>query len=167
MTAASQTQLIVDFPSEKEQPVRKHMKAVRFSETSSMKLMRYPTKEENARKWHTKADEKGFKHRRWQDVAKCSAMLLETPQENEDESTNKEKLMRCLGLEHLLARDIFQKSKEVVMAREHHRNVVLNVQQFQRRHHIYSPEDLATMAKTSSREARKRAHRNALNMGSL
>lgn len=69
--------------------------------------------------------------------------------------------MKCLGLEQLLARDIQQKSKEADMARKHNRNAVLNVQHLQRRYHVYSLEDLASMAKASSREARMIAHRNA------
>lgn len=167
MAAASRPQLIVDFPSDMEESPPRPVKAVRFSETSLMKLMRYPTKEENARKWHTRADEEGFKRRRWLDVAKCSAMLMEEPRDGEDESIKRDKLVKCIGLEHLLGRDIFEKSREVVTAREHHRNVVLNVQQLQWRHNVYSPEDLARLSMASSQEARKRARRNALIVGSL
>jgi hypothetical protein len=54
-------------------------------------------------------------------------MLMEDPQDDEDESIKKDKLVKCVGLKHLLGRDVFQKSQEVVMAREHHKNVVLNV----------------------------------------
>ena len=168
MAAIQQCDLIVDFPSAQQMEVpAPSRKSVRFSETSMMKYMRYPTKEENKAKWYDKETEDGFKRRRWQDVARYSAVLMQDPEDDEDEDAKKNKLINCVGLDHLLARDIVQKAQEVVMARQKHRNVVLNVQELQRRHDIYIPEDLARMASASSRSARERACRIAFIMGSL
>jgi hypothetical protein len=124
-----------------------------------MKLMPYPTREENKAKWYSKQDEAKFKRRRWHDVAKYSAMLLQG--NIEDELTQKEKLIKCIGLENLLSYDTAQKAQEVASARESHSNVVLNVQELQRTLDIYCPVDISRMSMASSRSARQRAYKIA------
>lgn len=87
--------------------------------------------------------------------------------QEEDESMKREKLLKCVGLDGLLGRDYVAKSQEVAEAREHHRNVILHVQELQRTHNIFKPEDIVRMSMASSDAARARAYRIALIMGSL
>ena len=151
--------LIVDFPTTTKINA---VKTVRFSSTSTMKLVRYPTHDERVARWYSKNDENAFKRRRWRDVYKYSALLMQ-----DDDGDRKEKIVRCVGIDHLLSQDIQTKSQEIMKARLDHVTLVLNVQELQRMHRICYPEDLARISAQSSRVAKERAQEVARLMGSL
>ena len=151
--------LIVDFPNNTLE--RDATKTVRFSATSTMKLVRYPTHDEKVARWYSKHDENAFKRRRWRDVRKYSAMLIQ------EDSDHKGKIIHCVGIDHLLSQDIQTESEKIMKARLDHLTLVLNVQELQRRHSICEPEDVARISAHSSRVAKERAHKVARIMGSL
>ena len=150
--------LIVDFPTTTKINA---VKTVRFSSTSTMKLVRYPTHDERVARWYSKNDENAFKRRRWRDVYKYSALLMQ------DDDDRREKIIRCVGIDHLLSQDIQTKSQEITKAWLNHLTLILDVQELQMKHRICCPEDLAGISAHSSRVAKERAHEVARIMGSL
>ncbi len=132
-----------------------------------MYSIRYPTNEENHAKWYSRDDEASFKRQKWRDVAKYSSVLSSNVNVRDDESKTKERLLKCVGIDHLLSRDVVKKSQEITLARKVHVRAVLRRQEVLLRHGIEDPEDLAQVAMSSSRFARERSHRVAVMMMAL
>ena len=154
---ASLDPLLVDFPTVTE--ISTH-KTVHFSRTSTMKLVPYLTDDEKTDLWYSNQDESAFKRQLWKDVAKYSAMFVQS-------RDYKGKLIYCVGIDHLLSRDTLQKYRENQKAKLNHKVMVLGVQELQRRHGMNRPEDLAKISARSSCEAKERAQKVARIMGSL
>lgn len=150
--------LIVDFPTATRK-ISTH-KTVRFSRTSTMKLVPYATKDENVDRWYSSQDESAFKRQVMKDVAKYSTILLQG-------IDYEDKLIHCVGISHLLSRDTLQKYRKTQKAKLNHKVTVLCVQELQRRHGVSRPVDLAAVSARSSRGANKRAHEVARIVGLL
>ena len=148
---------IVDFPTATE--ISTH-KTVHFSRTSTMKLVPYLTDDEKTDLWYSNQDESAFKRQLWKDVAKYSAMFVQS-------RDYEGKLIYCVGIDHLLSRDTLQKYRENQKAKLNHKVMVLGVQELQRRHGMNRPVDLAKISARSSCEAKERAQKVARIMGSL
>ena len=82
-------------------------------------------------------------------------MLSSNVNVGDDESKTKERLLKCVGIDHLLSRDVVKKSQEITLARKVHVRAVLRRQEVLLRHGIEDHEDLAQVAMSSSRFARE------------
>jgi hypothetical protein len=164
--------MIVDFPSccselepitEQQAAVVSKSKSVRFSPNSTMYQFRYPTKEENKSKWYSWQEEATFKRQRWRDVAHYSLSMTQ----REAATSPNELLLKCVGIDHLISRDVIAKAEEIECARKEHVRTVLERQEMLWRHGVEDIDDLAQVSMSSSRFARKKSHSIAVMISGL
>ena len=143
--------LIVDFP-----PRRPSKKEVGFSSTSQMVLISYPTPKDIEESWYTSEDRKHFKCIVARDVHRYSRILFSKSELglrlSEDERAH------CIGLEHLLSRDINQNIAQINQRRKKHVVRVLEEQARQQTMGLNSADKLKCVSMKSSHKSRLRAH---------
>lgn len=159
--------LIVDFPSTSNKrdlsEMRSATKTVRFAQKSQGRYINYPTRRENEAKWYSKADYDCFQHVMFRDVVKSSIMLAAfNTTAPRDEKTSEKHIIRCVGLDHLISRDVKERYHAIKEARKKHARVVLREQKWQMRNNIESPMNLARVSSEDSRAARERSYKVAV-----
>ena len=125
-TTSQSILLIVDSPHQPRRlaPARKY---VRFALEVDGLCIKYPSNEENQVKWYDNEDKKDFELVMIRDVIKCSAKMasLEKVRTSElFESTSS----KCVGLGHLISRDVTQRYRELKAERKEHVRVILEEQ---------------------------------------
>ena len=164
MAANCNTSLIVDFPSTRR-TVSSYTaaKSVRFSSQCEGWYIAYPSKEDNEKKSYNSEDYVYFKRVMERDVLKCSARLAVVDTTAPlDRSSYEKHIIRCVGLDHLVARDIGKRARAVRDARAAHARVVLDEQEWQRSNGADSPGDLAQVSMMNSQGAKMRSRKIAV-----
>eukprot|EP00804_Cyclotella_cryptica_P000760 CCRYP_001038-RA/>CCRYP_001038-RA protein AED:0.25 eAED:0.25 QI:0/-1/0/1/-1/1/1/0/190 len=156
------SELIVDFPLQQrltrtDSNKAQRKKYVSFSKLSTAIDIDNPTTEENAAKWYSRDEETHFRNQVPRDATVCSMMWMRDVK-NE---VPYEVLIRCLGVDHLLSKDVPQRYREFKSARKMHVHTVLNEQDQQRERNECSMDELAYVSEESSKRARARAHKAA------
>lgn len=163
----SNSALIVEFPASLSSRTKRsemssvRSKSVRFSPHSQGRYIKYPSRKENQAKWNSDEDYAHFQQVMLQDVFKCSDMLAAV-KESQDTSRYEEQITSCVGLDHLIARDVKERYRAVKKARRAHAQTVLRAQEWQRRHNIQSAADLARVSQASSHPFRERSFKVAV-----
>ena len=126
--------LIVDFPSAMtDRSTGSTAKSVRFAAKTQGRYIRYPSQRENHAKWNTSEDYRHFQCRLIRDVIKCSDELAAMKNKPQDLASSQRSIIRCVGLDHLISRDVEQRYRQVKEARRDHVHLVLHAQEWQRR----------------------------------
>ena len=133
----------MDFPSTRGQ------RKVRFSSRSTLKLIKYPTAEENRAKWYSLEDEKRFKCKRYQDAIKCSLKMMQYL--NDPTQNGMISHEDIVGLENHISRDVDRQAKAVKAIRTNHVATVLAEQDSQQLVREDCPEKLALVSAFSSK----------------
>ena len=98
-----------------------------------------------------------------QDVIKCSARLAAVdttaPQ---DRSRFERHVIRCVGLDHLVSRDIEKRTQAIRDARSAHARLVLDEQEWQRKNGVHSVGCIARVSMANSQGAKLRSHKIAV-----
>ena len=116
----------------------------------------YPSREVDKR-WYSKEEMEHFGDMVGLDSVQCSkAIIVEDKNKNEMES--KKFLVNCVGLEHLISRDVPRRYKANKRGRKHHSKLVLAEQKRQKENHDESVSMLAYVSSKSSRPFRMRAY---------
>ena len=154
------TALIVDFPSSRHSTATA-VKTVRFSKLSQGKRIPYPSKSDNEKKSYNSEDYAHFQQVMLRVVARCSARLLAAKGTPQDRHTSEKHIIRCVGLDHLISRDVRERYQSIKDARKAHVQLVLAEQRWQRRSGVYSVGCIARVSMADSEAARTRAHKVA------
>ena len=141
-----------------------HMSYVRFASKIQGRFIRYPSSVENKAKWYDEEDYRRFKYTLVRDAVKVSANVAAA---RVDQGFAEELILRCVGLDHLISRDVPARIRAVWNTRMTHVKLVLMAQKLQRLNGIGGPEDLARVASDSSRGSRERAHEIAVLFASV
>jgi hypothetical protein len=149
--------LIVDFPSSIITEQR-----VRFAAVTHGMYIPYPSEEENGKKWYSKANESRSRIQVARDAASCAQLLVDAARNDPEDIQLQQVLVHCVGFEGLLSRNVLRQYQTVREAKRNHVRVVLQEQRRQRIDGDVSSRGLARVSKTSSEQARQRAHRVAL-----
>jgi hypothetical protein len=89
------------------------------------------------------------------DAVVCSEILY--GQANDDLKNSLQFVIHCIGVDHLISRDVLGKYKDVKAERRRHVKALIDEQVWQRSCNIDSPKSLARVAKASSHHCRVRA----------
>ena len=158
--------LIVDFPSYPRQRngPRTSSKSVRFATHYEGVYVDYPS-EEVSKRWYSEKEMKHFKHRIGQDSMLCSKVIMDIRDGAvtvEDEVASKKFLVNCVGLEHLISRDVPKRYNSIKKGRKEHSRLVLGEQKRQKNTCDVSSVMLAHVSKRSSEPSYMRAHNIAM-----
>jgi hypothetical protein len=160
-TNTENTILIVDFPHQPRTPSTVNtlpVKSVHLASQVEGRYIKYPSAIENQAKWYNKQDYVNFKRDMLRDVMKCSAAMATV----QDRQVAQEHLVRCVGIDHLISRDIPQRYQAIKEGRKEHIRLVLQEQDRQRREGVNKPEQLSKVSFRSSIYSRERSHRVAM-----
>jgi hypothetical protein len=161
-TIIQSKQLIVDFPSSRRSGNigQSSSKKVRFASHCEGRYIDYPSEKEISKGWYSAADFAKFKQRIARDAVKCSMVVLSIRQGRyNDLDPTDFFLTHCVGLDHLISRDVAKRYEAVKEARKEHSRTVLEEQERLRFLNVDSIENLARVSEASSNISRKRARR--------
>lgn len=171
---SSTTVMIVDFPASPR--VLSHRptgaiceKTVRFSSDIEGRYINYPSARENRAKWYGDGDYARFQRVLVNTAVQCSDVLASVKNGQQDMTTFDMEafVIYCVGLDHLISRDVFERHQAIKEARKEHARAVLKEQKWQRDHKVCGPETLAHVARTSSKASRARSYKVAKIAGSI
>ena len=131
-------------------------KNVRFSLTSEMALVAYPTTKEIQERWYNSQDRAHSRQVVAKDAKQCSRMLFSELELGNN--LTEDQRIKCVGLEHLLSRDLAENTKQLNEKRKRHVYKVLIEQDRQRKLKINNAEELEYVSRKSSYQSRKRSH---------
>lgn len=146
--------LIVDFPKGSDR-VECSSPSVRFAFESEGRYINYPTRQENLKRWYSREDEKRFRGEVLRDAIACSMKMVEYLNDPSKTVTYQD----CVGLDHLISRDVYKRYEALRAGRKEHARIVLEEQNWQRLHGVNSPEDLARVSRRSSKSDRARSRK--------
>ena len=154
--------LIVDFPSSGRSNTASS-KSVRFSPTIKVRYTRYPSEAENEAKSYSSDDYRRFKRVLVRDALKCSRRLESANKSGfQDRQTSEEHIIRCVGLDHLVSRNVSERYNSIREARRAHSRLVLQVQKWQLENNAVVPENLALVSMENSYSFKVRSQKVAL-----
>eukprot|EP00804_Cyclotella_cryptica_P024146 CCRYP_015576-RA/>CCRYP_015576-RA protein AED:0.46 eAED:0.46 QI:0/-1/0/1/-1/1/1/0/154 len=141
-----------------QQPMtNRSSRIVRFSPTSLMIVIAYPTLEEKKARWYSTEELSNFKHVLSHDVSKCFGMV--------DEARlgllSKDDVMHSIGLESFLAQGL---TNYICLMKKVHLHRVLIEQALQTNLNAYSAEELAHASVISSHWSRRRSYAIAVRL---
>lgn len=154
--------LIVDFPFGRSTTT----KSVHFSPKPEVLYIPFPSEEEVTELWYTKEDQHGFKIRVIRDAKKCSRML-DAHSKQSNKICNTDLLCHCVGLYHLISRDIRQSYETLQTERKEHTKSIMDELHRQSSCGRSSSWELARVSCASSRPAGKRSHKIAILVRSI
>jgi hypothetical protein len=143
------------------------IKSVSFSMYSELRFVPYPSRQEIRKRWYNKEDQKGFQDQTIYEAMQFSAMLSRNPIMKGQDEKNRRIARSCIGLEHLIAKDVIQHMKASMTAKKRHIMTVLEEQDRQRKCNARSNVNLARVSHTSSKSARERSHAVAMMVKSV
>jgi hypothetical protein len=155
-------QLIVDFPTASASGSA--AKLVRFDSHVKGRFIEYPSSRERIKMWYTDEDYLLFKRQMTRDAAICSLLLADMglpTKGKKDNRTVETLLIRSVGLNHVISRDVSQRAQDLRLARKNHAIVVLEEQKRQVLSGMHSVETLAVASAESSNVSRKKAYKFA------
>jgi dihydrofolate reductase len=156
--------LIVDFPSATYcRNAIAEEKSVSFSTHSDGLYIKYPSKHERSLRWYTSEDEQRFRHQMIRDAVVASMKMADCLSNTHQDRGFQD----FVGLEHLISRDVEERSIAMRIARKRHTKIVLAEQRAQRRHRRVSVEDLAEVSSISSQLERERARKVGILVASM
>lgn len=157
---SSASALIVDFPS--RAPMAR---SVRFATRTEGQYIPYPTKEDIVAKSYCEEDYNRFKSTMIRDAVRYSHKIYGRDRtEPMDVKTSQHLLVRCVGIDHLISRDVQGCYHAIRDARKSHARLVLDLQTWQRINNAECPMDLAQVAMSDSQDHRNRSVRVAKKM---
>lgn len=130
-------------------------KILRFSAVNEIKYVVYPTDEKHE-KWYDQEDVGKFHFIFARDINRCSRMLI--TKSDRGLKLSEEERNLCIGIVHLLSRDVSKNIKLLNAMKESHLYAVLIEQARQRHFHINSVEELGQVSRKSSHCSRQRSH---------
>lgn len=167
-TTANNNKLLVDFP-----PFPKAKRSVQFADRVDGRYIEYPSPEENAKRWYTEADQKRFRKQMGRDAAACSFIMFGGKLTGECQGkmkmlTSQEIVTCCVGLEHLISRDVSQRSAAIkTLRKEHASRVVKEQARLIRCRNEFIQDRLAFISEASSFKSQKKAHNVAKFIASI
>ena len=154
--------LIVDFPSNNRSSSATP-KRVRFSPIVQRQYIRCPSDAENEAKSYSSEDYERFRQIMVRDAIKCSRKLANASTRGlQDRKTSEEHIIRCVGLDHLVSRDVGKRYQAIKDARRSHSDLVLAAYEWQLENNFESPEALARLSIRSSQPFQVRSYKVAL-----
>ena len=164
---SSNDTLVVDFPATGRIrgiglagiPELVGMAFVRFASEIQGRYIRYPSSAENKAKWYDKQDYKRFESMVFRDAVRASAKVAAGAV---DQDTAEKLILRCVGMDHLISRNVPARIRAVRESRRTHVQTVLMAQKMQRLYGIGGPEALASISSESSLRSRERAYKVAV-----
>ena len=141
-------------------------KSVHFASEIEGRYMRYPSLKEIESKWYSHEDYANFKQQMTRDIVLFSRAMAADIDNHTDKQVIQERLLiGCVGLDHLISRNVTQRYSELRASRKEHVRIVLDEQKLQRRRGVSCLEDLASVSMGSSLNSRERSHRVAKMVG--
>ena len=168
--------LIVDFPATRrmqginhaEVARHVHMRHVQFASEIQGRFIRYPSSAENKAKWYDEEDYRRFGSTMLRDAMEASAKVAAARVDHgTGTATNAKLILSCVGLHHLISRDVPARNRAVGESRMTHVQTVLMAQKLQKLYGIGGPAELASVAIENSRGARERGYRVAVLSASI
>jgi hypothetical protein len=164
-TTVNSNKLLVDFPS-----FPKAKRLVQFSDRVDGRYIEYPSPEENMKRWYTEADQKRFRKQMGRDAAACSFIVLGGKVTGERQGkmkilTSQAIVTCCVGLEHLISRDVSQRSVAIKTLRKEHAS--REVTRLIRCRNKFIQDRLAFISTASSSKSQKKAHNVAKFIASI
>ena len=154
--------LIVDFPSNARSSSTSS-KSVRFSPIVQGYYIRYPSKKDNEAKSYSSEDYDRFQQTLVRDAMKCSRKLAAANAKGlQDMDTSEDHIIRCVGLDHLVSRDVKKRYRIVQEARTAHVHLVLDAQKWLLENGVEHPEALAGVSMKNSLSFQLRSYKVAL-----
>ena len=156
--------LIVDFPSNNGSSSG-GSKSVRFSPIIQTKYIRKPSSAENKEKSYSSEDYERFQQVVIGDAMKCSRKLAKAKANASglrDRKTSEEHIIQCIGLDHLVSRNVGKRYQAIKAARKAHANLVLDAYEWQLENNYENPEALARLSIKSSQAHQLRSRKVAL-----
>ena len=150
-----------------DQPSRSLSRSTRvtFSERSEgVYILPYPSAEENNERWFALGDQTNWARQVLRDAVECSMLLFDG---NIPTHVQRTLLVRCIGLEHIISRDVFQRLRVSMEEKRAHVQSVLQEQHRQRLRGVSSSERLALVSMRSSKSSRSRARKVAMAIASI
>lgn len=144
--------LIVNFPSSRP--------SVSFAAKSYLQYIEYSTSKELRAKWYSTEEYERFKQVITRDVLVNSVKLAFYINGRHHELTAQDHI-RCIGLNHLLSRDVNKQAEAVRAARKRHVRMVLEAQTRLRLENVDCVEYIARISKASSKKSRERSRKIA------
>jgi hypothetical protein len=152
-TSSASNNLIVDFPFAKGSS---GIKSVRFASHCDGVFIAKTSPQERVQRWYSREQQKMAR-----DAMRCSYLLgyrVSGGSKAEDTLSSKEFALLCIGLDHLIARDVSQRWESIKRSRKNHARLVLDEQNRQRSLNFNCPENLARVSAKDSASTRKRSH---------
>jgi hypothetical protein len=139
------------------------VKSVRFSGQIEGWYIRYPTEEENCAKSYSSEEYARFHQVLAQDVVKCSLRLVAVGTgASQDRMSSEKNIIRCVGINHLVSRNVQQRYQDVREVRKEHVRLVLEAQRWQRNTSTVNSAYLARVSMVNSQAFKMRSHKVAL-----
>ncbi|KAL3788266.1 hypothetical protein HJC23_011898 [Cyclotella cryptica] len=135
-------------------------KTVRFSDTAEIRHVSYPTAEEKQERWYYLEDVCKFKMILAHDIHRSSRMLISRSEQGVGISEDERDM--CIGIEHLLSRDVKGRILALSTMRKNHLYIVLIEQARQKHFQMNSVDEMERVSTTSSHIARQRSHKIAI-----
>jgi hypothetical protein len=141
-------------------------RSVRFATHTEGRYISYPTKEDNVAKSYCEEDYMHFKNSVIRDSLRYSHKIYGSRDRNEplDSKSSKQLIIRCVGIDHLISRDVQERYHAIRAARKSHARLVLDLQTWQMINNAECPMDLAQVAMSDSQAARNHSVRVAKKM---
>ena len=136
------------------------MAFVRFASEIQGRYIPYPSSDENKAKWYDEQDYMRFESMVFRDAVTVSTKVLAAA--SVDQGSAQKLILRCIGFDHLISRDVPTRIRVVRESRKTHVQAVLMAQKMQRLYGIGGPEDLASISSESSLRSRERAYKVAI-----
>ena len=154
--------LIVDFPSNNGSSSASSKK-VRFSPIIQRQYIRKPSSAENEAKSYSSEDYERFQQIMVRDAIKCSRKIATAQKVGlQDRETSEKHIIRCVGIDHLVSRNVGKRYQAIKEARRAHSDLVLDAYDWQLENHFDSPEALARVSMKSSQPFQLRSYKVAL-----
>lgn len=164
-TNTNNNQLIVDFPTA---TTSGSTKSVRFDPHIEGRFIEYPSSREKIKMWYSDEDYLLFKRKMARDAAICSSLLADLAENgNNDNRTVEMLLIHCIGVNHIISRDVSQRVQDIRAIRQNHALVVLEEQNRQVLSSVHSVETLAAASAESSKACRNKAYKFAKLLGTI
>ena len=145
-----------------------HMRHVQFASEIQGRFIRYPSCAENKAKWYDEEDYRRFGSTMLRDAMEASAKVTAARVDHgTGTATNAKLILSCVGLHHLISRDVPARNRAVRESRMTHVQTVLMAQKLQKLYGIGGPAELASVAIENSRGARERGDRVAVLSASI
>lgn len=142
---------------------RNARKTVQFAlDLNEVHRISHPTDRDNQAKWFSNEENEEFGHELVRDVVRSSQMFAAGAVNLLDRNTARDFVIRCVGIEKFLAKDVRRRYQDIQSAKQEHTRIVLQAQERLSRIGEVLEEDIAHVSEFSSRRARARSRTVAM-----